>query len=115
VSYFGWCHTLVGAHLYMIKLLRENKNPKMARDSVALVGAHVDNVGILLESPGVILWLGMIIMSLSIISMVIFACGDDKSRKRRPGIGGVAGGGCGGGGGDGGGGGGCGGGSGGGC
>ncbi|GMY39340.1 rRNA 2'-O-methyltransferase fibrillarin-like [Fagus crenata] len=85
----------------------------MTRNLGALVDARIDDAGILLETPSGLLLLGMIIMSLSIISMVIFACGDDKSRKRRPGIGGVAGGGCGGGGG--GGGGGCGGGGGGGC
>ncbi|GLT72444.1 hypothetical protein SLA2020_443790 [Shorea laevis] len=42
-------------------------------------GAHVDDAGIALESSGGLLLLGMIIMSLSIISMVIFACGDDNS------------------------------------
>jgi hypothetical protein len=48
----------------------------MARDFGALLGAHVDDVGIALESSGGLLLLGMIIMSLSIISMAIFACSD---------------------------------------
>ncbi len=49
----------------------------MARDFVALVGAHEDDASVVLESTGCLLLLGMIIMSLSIISMVIFACIDD--------------------------------------
>ncbi|XP_059450808.1 uncharacterized protein LOC132181575 [Corylus avellana] len=55
----------------------------MARDFGPLVGAHVDDAGIALESSGGLLLLGMIIMSLSIISMLIFACADDNSGKRR--------------------------------
>ena len=46
----------------------------MARDFVALVGAHVDDAGVVVESSSGLLLLGMIIMSLSIISMVLFAC-----------------------------------------
>ncbi|KAE8075718.1 hypothetical protein FH972_014411 [Carpinus fangiana] len=55
----------------------------MARDFGALVGAHVDDAGIALGSSGGLLLLGMIIMSLSIISMLIFACGDDNSGTPR--------------------------------
>ena len=68
----------------------------MRRNLGALVDARIDDASILLETPSGLLLLGMIIMSLSIISMVIFACGDG-SKKRRGGVGG--GGGCGGGGG----------------
>jgi hypothetical protein len=60
----------------------------MARDFGALLGAHVDDVGIALESSGGLLLLGMIIMSLSIISMAIFACSDydsNTSRKKKSG------------------------------
>ncbi len=58
----------------------------------ALVDAHIDDAGILLESPGGLVLLGKIIMSL-----VVFACGDANSRKGIPGGGGGAGGGaCGG-------------------
>ena len=65
------------------------------------------DAGVLLGSSNGLLLLGMIIMSITIISMVIFACGDNKAWKGRAGGGG---GGCGGGGGGcGGGGGGCGG------
>ncbi|KAM4093547.1 hypothetical protein ACB094_06G125900 [Castanea mollissima] len=49
----------------------------MARDFVALVGAHADDASVVLESSGGLLVLGMIIMSLSIISMVIYACISD--------------------------------------
>ena len=83
----------------------------MARDFVALVGAHEDDASDVLESTGGLLLLGMIIMSLSIISMVIFACADGISKSKIRGYnggegGGVVaggGGGCGGGGGGGGG------------
>jgi hypothetical protein len=51
----------------------------MARDFGALVNAHDDDAGISLESSGSLLLLGMIIMSLSILSMVIFACGYDDN------------------------------------
>ena len=58
------------------------------------------DAGILLGSTSGLLLLGM---SISIISMVIFACVDNKARKRRASGGGFdGGGGCGGGGGDGG-------------
>jgi hypothetical protein len=60
---------------------QENKTPLMVRDFGILVGAGVDDTGIALESLGGLLLLGMIIMSLSIISMLIFACGDDNSGK----------------------------------
>jgi hypothetical protein len=55
----------------------------MARDFGPLLGAHVDDPGIALESSGGLLLLDMIIMSLSIISMLIFTCADDNSGKRR--------------------------------
>ena len=67
----------------------------MARGLGVLVDA-----GVLLGSLSGLLLLGMIIMSIPIISMVIFACVDNKAKKRRAGGGG--GGGCGGGGGGGG-------------
>ena len=69
----------------------------MARDLGVLADA-----GILLGSTNGLLLLCMIIMSLSIISMVIFVCGDSDRRPYRGGGGGAAGGGCGGGGGGGG-------------
>jgi hypothetical protein len=101
----------------------------MARDFGALVGsAHVDDPGVALEGSGGLLLLTMIIMSLSIISILIFACADGLSeippRPRSSGfaaggascntegghgyVGGGGGGGCACGGGGGGGGGGCG-------
>ena len=49
----------------------------MARDFVALVGAHAGDDSVVLESSGGPLVLGMIMMSLSIISMVIYACVSD--------------------------------------
>jgi transcriptional regulator with AAA-type ATPase domain len=53
---------------------RKSYPTQMARDFGALVGAHVDDAGVVLESSGGLLFLGMmIIMPLSIISMVIFA------------------------------------------
>ena len=56
----------------------------MARDFGPLVGAHVDDAGVMLEiSSGGLLFLGLIIMSLSIISMVIFACDDGYSGSPR--------------------------------
>ncbi|KAM4093855.1 hypothetical protein ACB094_06G150500 [Castanea mollissima] len=66
----------------------------MARtfDSVRMLA----DVGVLLGSSSGQLLLGTIIMSIPIISMVIFACVDSKAQMRR---GGVGGGGCGGGGG----------------
>ena len=76
----------------------------MARGLGVLVDA-----GVLLGSSSGLLLLGMIIMSIPIISMVIFACGDNKAWKKRVGGGGCGGGGRGGGGCCGGGGGGCGG------
>lgn len=47
------------------------------RDFGALVGAHVNDPGVALEVSGGLLLLGLIIMSLSIISMLIFSCVDD--------------------------------------
>jgi hypothetical protein len=57
---------------------RKSYPTQMARDFGALVGAHVDDAGVVsLESSSGLLFLGMmIIISLSIISMVIFACAD---------------------------------------
>jgi uncharacterized membrane protein YgcG len=81
---------------------RKSYPTQMARDFGAVVGAHVDDVGVLLESSDGLLFLGMmIIMSLSIILMVIFACADGIPRNRRGGggSGGNGGGGNGGGGG----------------
>ncbi|KAK9265915.1 hypothetical protein L1049_021409 [Liquidambar formosana] len=84
----------------------------MARDFVYLGSSHADEVGLVQQTSGSLILFCMIIMSLSIISMVIFACGDSgsgsPSKKRRDDGGGGGGGGCGGGDG-GGGGGGCGG------
>ena len=65
----------------------------MRRNLGALVDARIDDASILLETPSGLLLLGMIIMSLSIISMVIFACGDGGGSHH----GGHHGGGCGGG------------------
>ncbi|KAG5149801.1 hypothetical protein JHK82_016682 [Glycine max] len=67
----------------------------MARD---FLDAHANEAGLVLHSGPIFLFL-MIVASLSIISMVIFACGDSKYRGG--GVGG-GGGGCGGGGGGGG-------------
>jgi hypothetical protein len=55
----------------------------MARDFGALIGAHDDDAGITFESSSSLLLLGMIIMSLSIISMVIFPCGHDDNESGR--------------------------------
>jgi hypothetical protein len=74
----------------------------MVKDFGALVGAaHVNDPGVPLEGTSGLLLLGLIIMSLSIISMLIFSCADGNSRTRhkRGGGGGSGGGGCGGGGG----------------
>ena len=71
----------------------------MARD---FLDAHANEAGLVLHSGPIFLFL-MIVASLSIISMIIFACG----KKGGGGGGGGCGGGGGGGGGDGGGGGGC--------
>jgi len=75
----------------------------MARDFVVLVGAaHVDDPSVVLEGSSCLFLLAMIIMSLSIISMLIFACGDEGKVARKSGYngggGGCGGGGCGGGG-----------------
>ncbi|KAM1026796.1 hypothetical protein ACFX2A_040639 [Malus domestica] len=77
----------------------------MARTYVGLGGGHAGEVAIMMpdHNSGRLLLLCMILMSLSLISMVIFACGD-SSGKPRPRGGGYTGGagGCGGGGGGGG-------------
>ncbi|KAM1778270.1 hypothetical protein ACFX1S_039996 [Malus domestica] len=77
----------------------------MARTYVGLGGGHAGEVAIMMpdHNSGGLLLLCMILMSLSLISMVIFACGD-SSGKPRPRGGGYTGGagGCGGGGGGGG-------------
>ncbi|KAG5047311.1 hypothetical protein GLYMA_06G276700v4 [Glycine max] len=57
--------------------------------------AHANEAGLVLHSSPMFLFL-MIVASLSIISMIIFACGDDNKRTNKGGGGG--GGGCGGGG-----------------
>ncbi|KAG6693106.1 hypothetical protein I3842_10G148700 [Carya illinoinensis] len=56
----------------------------MVRDFVSLdVAAHAhDELGVALKSSSGLLLVGMIIISLSIISMVIFACGDDNPPRR---------------------------------
>jgi len=92
----------------------------MARKLMVHEGSVHSEAGFLLDSSEAFLLLWMIVVSLSIISMVIFTCGDSDSgrgggRHRKSGGGGCGGGGCGGGGDGGGGGGGCGGGGGGGC
>ncbi|CAK7339494.1 unnamed protein product [Dovyalis caffra] len=89
----------------------------MAREIIVHEGTVHSQAGFLVDSSGAFMLLCMIVVSLSIISMVIFACGDSNSGKsRRQDWGGFVGGGanCGGAGGacvggDGGGGGGCGG------
>ncbi|KAJ6736706.1 hypothetical protein OIU85_018836 [Salix viminalis] len=74
----------------------------MAREFVVHEGSVHSEAGFLLGSSEAFLLLCMIVVSLSIISMVIFACGDSNSDgDRRHGQGGHGGGGCGGGGGDG--------------
>ena len=45
----------------------------MARDFVALVGVHADDVGIVLECSVGLFLLGMVIMSLTNISMIILS------------------------------------------
>ncbi|KAI5338075.1 hypothetical protein L3X38_017346 [Prunus dulcis] len=61
---------------------------------VVLGGGHAEELGIMQDNSGTILLLCMILMSLSLISMVIFACGDDEgSSKKRYGGGGGGGGG----------------------
>ncbi|KAK7342464.1 hypothetical protein VNO80_25418 [Phaseolus coccineus] len=60
-------------------------------------GANEGEEGLVLHSPPILLFL-MIIASLSMISIIIFACGDDnKNTKPDRGGGGCGGGGCGGG------------------
>ena len=51
----------------------------MARDFVALVGVHADDVGIVLECSVGLFLLGMVIMSLTNISMIIFSCTRDDT------------------------------------
>jgi len=62
---------------------RSSDITQMARDFGALVGAHDDDAGIAFESSGSLLLLGMIIMSPSIISIVIFPCGHDDNESGR--------------------------------
>lgn len=84
----------------------QNRLRKMGRElSVLAAAAHAES------NFGGIVLLCMVVASISMISMVIFACGDDGHPKRHRTNGGFApgGGGCGGGGGGGCGGGGCGG------
>ncbi|KAF9672368.1 hypothetical protein SADUNF_Sadunf11G0034400 [Salix dunnii] len=70
----------------------------MAREFLVHEGSVHSEAGFLLGSSGAFLLLCMIVVSLSIISMVIFACGDSNSDRGRKG-GNGGGGGCGGGGG----------------
>ncbi|GLU12170.1 hypothetical protein SLE2022_288710 [Rubroshorea leprosula] len=77
----------------------------MARDVILF---HGEEGGFLMDSNGCVLYLiCMIVASLSLLSMVVFACGDSGNKPRRRGgiFGGSGGGstGCGGGGGGGGG------------
>ncbi|KAM1443328.1 hypothetical protein ACFX2I_039618 [Malus domestica] len=68
----------------------------MARTYVGLGGGHAGEVATMMpdHNSGGLLLLCMILMSLSLISMVIFACGDSSGRPRpRPGGGGCGGGG----------------------
>ena len=53
----------------------------MARDFVALVGVHADDVGIVLECSVGLFLLGMVIMSLTNISMIIFSCTHDDTPR----------------------------------
>ncbi|CAL9011542.1 unnamed protein product [Prunus brigantina] len=57
----------------------------MARGTyVVLGGGHAEELGIMQDNSGGIFLLCMILMSLSLKSMVIFACGDDEgSNKKR--------------------------------
>lgn len=83
-------HKLFFHHLHG-KPLEEVKNiSKMARELLVLAGAvHAESYF------GGVLFLCMVVASVSMISMVIFACGDDSNpKKRRTDYGG---GGCGGG------------------
>ena len=66
-------------NIYVLKLSqlisnREQETKKMARGLGVLADA-----GILLGSSSGLLLLGKIIMSILVISMVIFACGDNKA------------------------------------
>ncbi|CAN6706358.1 unnamed protein product [Malus baccata var. baccata] len=56
----------------------------MARTYVGLGGGHAGEVGIMMpdHNSGGLLLLCMILMSLSLISMVIFACGDYQWRSQ---------------------------------
>lgn len=58
---------------------KREKSPIMARDFVALVGVHADNAGIVLECSVGLFLLGMVIMSLTNISMIIFSCTRDDT------------------------------------
>ncbi|KAI5338074.1 hypothetical protein L3X38_017345 [Prunus dulcis] len=68
----------------------------MARGTyVVLGGGHAEELGLMQDNSGGIFLLCMILMSLSLISMIIFACGDAEgpSKKGYGGGGGVGGGG----------------------
>ena len=58
---------------------KREKSPKMARDFVALVGVHADDAGIVLECSIGLFLLGMVIMSLTNISMIILSCTRDDT------------------------------------
>jgi len=92
---------LLSIELLKILEIKAKEILQMVRDFGALVGAaHVDNPGVALEGSGGLLLLGLIIMSLSIISMLIFSCADGIFRNRHGGgHGGTGGGDLGGGGG----------------
>ncbi|ONI16669.1 hypothetical protein PRUPE_3G114200 [Prunus persica] len=56
----------------------------MARGAyVVLGGGHAEELGIMQDNSGGIILLCMILMSLSLISMVIFACGDDEGSSKK--------------------------------
>ncbi|XVE97072.1 hypothetical protein REPUB_Repub02eG0279200 [Reevesia pubescens] len=71
----------------------------MAMDQFVIVGGNGwlgQEAGVVMHSFSSMLWLSMIIFSLSIISMVIFACGDFVGVSAGGGGGGSGGGDCGG-------------------
>ncbi|KAL6286285.1 hypothetical protein ACE6H2_010675 [Prunus campanulata] len=55
----------------------------MARKFVLVAGVHAEEVGFMPDNSGGLLLLCMIFVSLSLISMVIFACSDKGSKKKK--------------------------------